>query len=647
MSGVPTAGVPTAGLGVSEGSERARAMTRAPGRAAARDHGRGAVEAWSVFLAVGFLILAPVLSTIHPDRGPIPGGGLSAQAARQIPTEEEDRLLREARVLEAQGDQRAAEERLRRVLEQNPGHAAALITLDRILANQGRRGEMLPLIREHLEARPRSPAVRSLQLRILTMTGSAGRFEEAVEEWIEQNPRSLEAYQEAVDSYQVLFGPERALAFIREARERTGWDSALALEAGDALARLGRSEEAVSEWARAMEDRASLTSVIQRIRDLPGDAREPIEGFVGSLEEKDASPDQLRVAARLALDAELEESAVRLASRALEEMDERAIRSFLVQFASRAEGAGAGDAALWAYTQLRDRSSLERERRSLDNRIADLALAAGDTAEALAAWERVNNSLPEGSVERRRSVAATVEVEIRMLPPEAAAERVDAFREKYPDAPELDGLTARVVERLIEAGDRERASEVLEGVEGPMSSLERAYLHLGEGRIQEAIPELQAATRSLAPADATEVLQLVTFLQGAGDRAAALGGRMAALVHGDRVDRAVTELREGADRVSLDDRPGLLALGARLVESRGRDADAAELRARLVERFPEAAETPEAQLRLARYRASQGRREEARTLLEDLILNRPESAVVPEARRELQRVRADSAEGDR
>lgn len=608
---------------------------------------RPALEWTAPALLAAFLIFGPGTPAGGAKGALIGPAALQAQVSRQIPTAEEDRLLREARVLEAQGDHGGAEERLREILKRNPGHAAALITLDRILANQGRRGEMIPLIDDHLEARPRSPAVRSLQLRILTLTGSAGRFEEAVDEWTEQNPRALEPYQEAVRSYQTLFGPERALAFIREARERTGRSSALALEAGDALARLDRGEEAVAEWARAMEDGASLTSVIQRIRELPGEVRRPVRGFVESLEGEEASPDQLRVAARLALDAELGESAVRLATRALGEMDEGAVRGFLVQFASRAEGAGAVDASLWAYGELRERSEMDRERRSLDNRIAELALAAGDTARALEAWERVNSSLPEGSVERRRSVASTVEVEIRMLPPEAAADRVEDFAHRYPDAPELDGLTARVAERLLEAGEVERAAEILQGVEGPRSALERAYLDLREGRVEDALPDLQAATRSLAPADATEVLQLVTFLQGAEEGAAALGGRVAALVHEERVDAALSELEAEAGRVSLDDRPGLLALGARLVENQGRDAEAAEIRARLVEAHPEAAETPEAQLRLARYRAAEGRVGEARTLLEDLILNRPESAVVPEARRELQRVRDQSTEGDR
>lgn len=598
-------------------------------------------------LLAGLLIVVPGPPATGGSGSIVGPVAVEAQGFRQIPTAEEDRLLREARVLEAQGDHRGAEERLREILERNPGHAAALITLDRILANQGRRGEMLPLIDQHLEARPRSPAVRSLQLRILTLTGSASRFEDAVEEWAKQDPRSLEPYQEAVRSYQILFGPERALGFIREARDRTGRSSALALEAGDALARLGRGEEAVAEWARAMEDGASLTSVIQRIRELPGDAREPVRGFVGSLEEEEASPDELRVAARLALDAELGESAVRLATRALEEMDERSVRGFLVQFASRAEGAGTPDAALWAYEELRARSEMDRERRSLDDRIAELSLAAGDTARALEAWGRVNRSLPEGSVERRRSVASTVEVQIRMLPAGDAADRVEDFAQRYPDAPELDELTARVAERLLEAGDVGRAAEILDGVEGPRSALERAYLELREGRVGEALPDLQAATRSLAPAAATEVLQLVTFLQGAEDEAAALGGRVAALIHEGRVDAAISELEAEVGRVSLDDRPGLLALAARLVENQGRDAVAADLRDRLVEDHPEAAETPEAQLRLARYRAGEGRVEEARTLLEDLILNRPESAVVPEARRELERVRDPSAGGDR
>jgi len=612
------------------------------------DSGR---PSWKVVPAAAITLLAGVPwlgTTSSPANGsalPEPSfltvqSALQAQAPRQVPTAEEDRLLREARILEAQGDHRGAEDRLRHILEQNPGHAGALLTLHRILGSQGRWQETFPLIQKHLEARPRSPEVRALELRLLALRGSAGEFLDALNEWIDQDSRALEPYREAVRHHQSLFGPKRTFALILEARDRTGIESALALEAGDVLAEMGRGEEAVDEWARAMQRGSSLTAIIQRMRELPGDARGPIRSFIESLEAGESSGEELRVAARLALDAGLEESAMRLASRGLDDLDPRGLRGFLLQFASRAEGVGAMDAAVWAYQEVRDRSEVARERRSLDDQIADLSLAAGDTARALAAWERVNASLPEGSVERRRSVARTVDVEIRVLSPEGAAQRVEEFRSEFADAPELDRLTARVAERLLEAGDDDRAADLLAGVDGPRSSLERAYLELGHGEVQGALPDLQAAARSLAPAQATEILQLVTFLQGADESAAELGGRVAALVHEGRVDEALTELEDGADRVSLEDRAGILSLGARLVENEGRDAEAARLRARLVEEFPDAAETPEAQLRLARFRADvEGRTEEARTLLEDLILNRPESAVVPEARRELQRLR--------
>ncbi|MDX1566630.1 MAG: tetratricopeptide repeat protein, partial [Longimicrobiales bacterium] len=592
---------------------------------------RTAISRHRVITALTGLVLVSTLGA-GGTTGLAGPSALQAQTPRQIPTPEEDQLLREARVLEAQGDHRGAEERLRLILERNPGHAGALLTLHRILGAQGRWGEALPLIREHLDARPRSPAVRALQLRLLALTGSAEAFRDAVDEWAEQDPRSLEPYREAVGYHQELFGPERTLDFIDEARDRTGVESALAIEAGDMLARLGRGEEAVAEWGRAFEGGASLTAIVQRIRDLPGDARGPIQGFVDSLEQEDAPPEELRAAARLALDAGLEESAIRLASRGLEDLDSRGFRGFLLQFASRAEGVGALDAALWAYQTVRDRSELDRERRTLDDQIAELALAAGDTTRALEAWERVNESLPAGSVERRRSVARAVAVEIQTLSPGDAADRVEEFRGEFPGAPELDHLTARVAERLMEAGREGRAAEILAGIQGPRSSLERAYLQLRSGEVQGALPDLEAAVRSLSPSQATEILQLVTFLQGAEEGAAELGGRVAALVHEGRVDDALSTLEEGVGRVSLDDRPGLLALGARLVENEGRPGEAARLRARLVERFPEAAETPEAQLRLARHRADEGRQEEARALLEDLILNRPESAVVPEAR---------------
>ncbi|MFW6200251.1 MAG: hypothetical protein ACOC8K_06745, partial [Gemmatimonadota bacterium] len=521
-----------------------------------------------VIAGLAALVLLSAAQTATEAAG-IGASVLEGQVPRQIPTPEEDQLLREARVLEAQGDHRGAEERLRLILERNPGHAGAVVTLQRILGAQDRWGEMLPLIREHLDARPRSPAVRTLQLRLLALTGSAEAFRHAVDEWVEQDRRSTEPYQEAVRYHRDLFGPERTLDFIEEARDRTGVETALALEAGDMLARLDRGEEAVAEWTRGLEGGASLTAIVQRIRDLPGDARGPIRSFVDSLGGEDAPPEELRAAARLALDAGLEESAIRLASRGLEGLDARGLRGFLLQFASRAEGVGALDAALWAYQAVWDRSDVARERRALDDQIAELALAAGDTTRALEAWDRVNQSLPAGSVERRRSVARAVDVEVRTLSAQDAAERVEEFRTEFPGAPELDRVTARVAERLLESGDEGRVAEILTGVEGPRSSLERAYLQLRRGEVQGALPDLEAAARSLPPSRATEVLHLVTFLRGAGEDAAELGGRVAALVHGSRVDEALAMLEGEVGRVSLDDRPGLLALGARLVENEG------------------------------------------------------------------------------
>ena len=95
------------------------------------------------------------------------------------------------------------------------------------------------------------------------------------------------------------------------------------------------------------------------------------------------------------------------------------------------------------------------------------------------------------------------------------------------------------------------------------------------------------------------------------------------------------------DQLPRADRPLLLAHGARLADEGELITDAAALRALIVADYPDAAETPEATLELARFRgATVEGVEEAVQLLEDLILSMPENAMVPMARRELQKLKA-------
>jgi tetratricopeptide (TPR) repeat protein len=130
---------------------------------------------------------------------------------------------------------------------------------------------------------------------------------------------------------------------------------------------------------------------------------------------------------------------------------------------------------------------------------------------------------------------------------------------------------------------------------------------------------------------------LLGRLSEPGKRSLASAGVRA---HRGRPAEAAVSLAEAAGALAPTDGAPLLAEAARLAERGGAVDAAADLRRRLVDEHPDAAEAAEATLALARHEAvAGGDRDEAIRLLEELITRRPNAAVVPEARLELQRLR--------
>lgn len=575
--------------------------------------------------------------------GLLVGGGAAAQTVADssaFTPRDEARLLREASSHEWRGRLDEAEEVLTRLLEANPTSSGGLFALERILRTRSRVARVLPHVDRFLEGNPGASGPRYMKLRVLVEVDSLGALESAAEAWFEADPRSADPYREVARIYQRVYGEERALAVLREGREASGASDALALEIGDALARMGDGPGAVAEWALALRDpRADVDGVLRRLERLEGDREALAAPVLAVLTRSDASEARRRAAVQVAIGFELPALARRVAAEGLRGLGADAAPAYLQEVARRADEAGMAELSLWALETLQRTVPAAASDAGVEARVAAAALAAGDTVAATEAQLRLARALPGGSAERRRAIADLIRVESRASHVEAVTlrTRLDGFRAEFPDAPELDGLTADVAAGLAARGDAAGALALVDPSPGPESELERAWLLLDGGELEAGREALTESLPGLAPTAATEVIQLVALLDRVGpDAGLALAESGARARHGD-LPRARSVLEDAADTVSDDDRPALLFQAGRLAVQAGDSAAARSHFARIEGAHFDSPEAPEAMLRHARILATDpARADEARSLLERLILERPRAAVVPDARRELQ-----------
>lgn len=599
---------------------------------------------WMSGLGLAGLLLAfaPALSP------PLAPGALElqGQGSRELRSREA-RVLREAGGREAAGDPAGAEVVLRSFLEDEPGSTGALFALERVLRNQGRLVELLPVVDRAVGAGAGGAPVRYLKLRLLVETDSAAAVGPEIEDWIRDEPGSVDPYREGARALERARGPEAAVALLQRGIGRFGDSSALELDVGDVLVRAGNPAAAAEHWARGLgEDAVQLPTLLRRIQGLGGSDRTAVlEPLVSALGADPTTPARLRAGITLSLEAGMDGEARALAERTEALMAGAARNTFLGQLARDAGAAGNGALQLWAMEAHRETAS-PPDVRALDGEIARVALSLGDTTTAIRARSREADAWPRGSSERRRALSAAIALEVATLPPDEVQPRVDAFRTEFPGAAEVDEVASVLARNLLSQGDSAAARQVLRQMDGPAAARERAMLALRGPDPRDARDDLMAAASGLPPAQATELLQLVSLLDVlSGD-----GGRLAAAAsvqaqEGDPAGGAAT-LVEGLDELPRGDRPALLALGARMLETQGDRSGAAALRERLVSEHPEAAEVGEAVLALARWRGSSPEGvPEAILLLEEFIVDRPTSPSVPEARRELNRLQRRTGTG--
>jgi tetratricopeptide (TPR) repeat protein len=552
----------------------------------------------------------------------------------------EAQLLRESAARESRGDFDGAEEALLQLLQEDPSSSGGLFALERVLRSKGEILTILPVVDAFLDEQPQSSGVRALKLRILAEADSLDALESEASDWLRADPDSEVPYREVAKVYERAFNGDAALDLLYDGRSTLGDEDALSLEIGDLLAAAGDVEGAADEWARAVgSDAAQVATVTRRVQGLTSGVD---EAGLRLIEVLASGPEvgRRRAGARIAIDLGHEAEAMKLSREVAEELDGRAESTFLTDVARRARDNDLVEVAAWAYDELGEGAATPAERRQFDQRIIDVSLAAGDTVTALEAQRRVAESFSPGSVDRRRATAQVIRLEGTQSEPDVLQAMLLDFREGFPNAPELDDLAATVAAALQTRGDPAGAAAVLEGIDGPKSSLERGYLLLAAGDVENGRSALLLALTGLPPAEATPVIQFAGLLGRVSPEGAEALAAAGVAAHQGNSGRAASDLAAIVHDLEEKEQPPMLAAAARIAADGGEAAIAAQIRSTLVQSYPEAPEVAEASLALARFHARTPRgRDEAIRLLEDLISQRPNAAVVPDARVELDRLR--------
>ena len=543
----------------------------------------------------------------------------------------------EAATLESRGDLEGAEAALRRLLRIDPTSSGTIFALERVLRAQDQVGELRPIVRAYL-ARSANPEVMALNLRLLIEADSTDAMVTEAERWLATHGNRAD-YRQVAGAYASALGEERALDVLRRGRSALDDRSALALEIGDLLAEMGEVDGAVDEWALAVGDGTRLTEILRRVAALDERAPEAGRRLADALADSDM-PEAREAALTVALALDLEPEALALAQSAADDLDGRLRVAYLEDVGQRAREARLASVAAWAYQELGGDAANPEDRRELERRIVEIGLEAGDTVMALEAQRRVAASFARSSEEGRRAQAEVVRLEAAAAP-DRAVDSWRQFRAVFPDAPELDEVAAAVAVSLQARGNDEGAAAVLDGIDGPRSTLERAYLLLSRGETEEGRQALLLAVGGLPPVEATPIIQFSSLL---GRLSKTGAGALVTAGLGAHHGRGVVAARAlAAETATLPegDRPPLLAQAARIAEEGGAPELAVEIRQRLLVEHPNAPEVAEASLSLARHLGRPGGDEGAAIrLLEDLITSRPGAPIVPEARLELERLRS-------
>ncbi|MGH8437172.1 MAG: tetratricopeptide repeat protein [Pseudomonas sp.] len=491
-----------------------------------------------------------------------------------------------------------------------------------------------------LKSDPESAMGHQILVRAYSSLNQVEDVRKAGEAWIKATPKLETPYREIARVWESRGDYARAVHYLEQGRGRIGRQDALALELGDVYAGMEEYARAVREWDRAIgPDARGFMLVQRRMSQLRDGGAVILPRLIESLLRSPTSTPRKRAAAQFAIDAGLGPRAEEIAKGLVNELNSTERQSFLVEIARRADGAQLPRLAFWAYGELVRLNPDGEQRLALRGRMAELALAMGDTARAAETYRTLEGSYAVGSPERRQAAALRIQLTAREGKLAEAESELQTFRSDYPDAPELDAISAAIGGAWFDQGDLDRAIQALQGVSGPRSGLLRGRVALRRGDVAGAKAALLVAAPALRGAEATDAIKLATALGRVSREGGELMGQAISRASAGAPGEAVAVLLNGARNLPGSEPAAILEMAASIAERSQLEAEAEKARRTIIGDYATAPEAPGALLALARSLSQRSETmNEGREFLERLILDHPRSALVPQARQELDRL---------
>lgn len=495
----------------------------------------------------------------------------------------------------------------------------ALLGLERVYAEINWTDSLLAPLDTLLKREPANQVFRTVQLRSFQMLNRDADLRRAFDEWTRAAANDPAPYREYS---RMLIQRNRSAAadsIIAQGQAALGSVRGLELEVAQVRAAAGEWVEAARAWRAALAFSPEMEqSASYSLAPVPLSVRDSVrQVFL-------APP--ASVALRLALArTEMNWGSAANGWHALRDLPPDSVTvDAWIDFAERAEAEGEWTLAREALVlSLRSRPSA-----ALALRAATAAMNAGDAMQVLTLIP-----LSSAGTDSAKIAATHVPLHVRALATIGRAEgaqRLATAFDKWFAPATRNSVTRTVAWGWVRQGDTERARQALAMIGPEADSSDTAgWLALYKGDLKTARQLLRAGTEQ-SPELA---LALGTVARIRTEQAPLVGTAFLALARGDTANAAAGFAAAAA--ATPDAASTLLAIAAQLHAARKDDPAAIAIWSRILDRFPDSAEAPEAELAWSRALLRKNDPKGAIERLEHLILTYSTSALVPQARREL------------